>query len=703
MIRSVGLFCVFLSVLCFDTYGQDNDHIRGAAVGNLSELHTVLREGILKKDTNVIFEVSFDLLTYHSAKSNWDSIYYYNEKVAESALALGLIDKHLASYINNVSMDQMFRRNGESLEQRYNYLQKHLNDERVTTFYKSEIANMLAGKYYRTGEVDSVFHYQKMAIRFSDIEDDHQKSRVAGRIQLASYYREFGRSSEALQYLVEIESELENSLLPAMQKISFYSAMTYALTGINDLNRASEYLEKYKYHLEENEYNSLYCKYYHLEAMINIKRGDSRATITSLQLGIEGATKAKSKELIISLWTKLAREYHKSDNLDSMKIYIDSLTLYKTELNDRMKVNYNSLLHKSAMTDKDYPLAYKYLREINENYSHVKNADASVALLNNRYYERVGDVENAYRYFKKYFEITDSMRLVQNAAQAKSIEVRFNRDQQDAEINLLTATNTAQDKALAVRNNTILLGSIMLLLLSALLFGLYRLYKRNQETQKQLAVQNKQISKALEQNQILIKEIHHRVKNNLQVVSSLLSLQERKVDDQATKEALRSSQTRVQTMSLIHKSLYQKDDVRSIDIKNYFKQLTENLVSSFAINPVNLKLDIDELNIDIDSLVPLGLVANELICNALKHGIKDKKDGVLTVSLKSVNDKIVLSVEDDGGSLGKDHLIRKEGSLGTRLIHAFTDNLEGELDVKGGASTKISLTVDKNKITFANQ
>ena len=702
MNRSNCLCLILLCALYFSLQAQRNSHVQEAEALDSDQSHLLLRRGVLERDTNLIYQASYDLLLHHTDTNNWDSIYYYNEKVAESALVLGLMDKHLASLINNISMDQMFGRKGISLPQRYDYLQKHLEDEMVSVMYKSEIASMIAGKYYRSGEVDSVFYYQKMAVDFADIKDDHQKRRISTRIQLASYYRDFRRSSEALKYLIEIESDLEQSLLPAMQKISFYSSITHALLDINDLERAMDYLEKFRLQIEDNNYDSQFRKFYQLEADIKSKQGDHQSAIDSYHKAIDYAKEGSNKESELFLWTRIAGQFQKLGKQDSVRVYLDSLALYESELNDRMKVSYYCSLHTLAMAEQNFPKALRYLKIVNQQLGHVKTNEIHVALLNNKYFESIGNTEKAYKYYKKYSILSDSLRVIQNASLAKSIETRFNRDKQDAEINLLKVTNTAQDKALAVRNNTILLGGIMMLILGGLLFGLYRLYKRNQESQNQLAIQNKQITKALEQNQILIKEIHHRVKNNLQVISSLLSLQERKVDDEATKEALKSSQTRVQTMSLIHKSLYQKDDVRSIDIVNYFKQLAENLVSSFAIHPVDLRLDVDEMSIDIDSLVPLGLVANELICNALKHGINDRADGILYIGLKEIDDEIVLSVEDNGGNLGEDNLIRKEGSLGTRLIQAFTANLEGELIVKGGDTTKISLKVEKDKIIFSD-
>lgn len=661
-----------------------------------------LRENEEQLDTVRMLAAAMRIKKVYQRQNIWDSTYHYNNLISNYALAVSDYKEHIEALIDNVFMDRMFGRNKESIQPTMDYLRSFLSTEKISIVQKSHIANMLAGHHYRIGAVDSMLYYQKMNINLSDQEDDENLWRVHGRLQIASYLREIGQSSEAIQYLIDVESIFEIDKLTPLKQIQFYRNMAGTLIDIGDINSAEEYLVPLKKVLDQTGYESMYESYYVFSADISKSKGDFRQAQKQYFKGLKSARKGKNQEKLQHLWQNIARGYYHLQQVDSMKIYLDSISSISVNFNDYQSLNFNILQCQYYLKKRNYSKAKDFLNVIEDSFDGTDIMDVSVAKLKHEYYNQIGDKEKAYQYYQEFIQVKDSIVNKQNIAVAKAIESKYNRDKQDAEIELLSIKTTAQDKAIAVRNTTIVLGSIMLGILGLLLFGLYRLFRKNQESQLLLAQQNEAISNALEQNQILVKEIHHRVKNNLQVVSSLLSLQERKVDDEATKEALKSSQTRVQTMSLIHKSLYQKDDVRSIDIKTYFKQLTENLVRSFAIHPVDLKLDIDEMNIDIDSLVPLGLVANELICNALKHGIHNMNNGVLSVSLKDKSDQIILSVEDNGGNLGKDQLIRKEGSLGTRLIQAFTDNLEGELTVRGGDTTKISLTVEKDKIIFSD-
>ena len=198
-----------------------------------------------------------------------------------------------------------------------------------------------------------------------------------------------------------------------------------------------------------------------------------------------------------------------------------------------------------------------------------------------------------------------------------------------------------------------------------------------------------------------MKEIHHRVKNNLQVISSLLSMQERKVKDLDTKDALRSSKSRVQSMSILHQNLYTGEHLKSIDVDEYMNMLVQNIIDTYNIDQnIQFNIEIDPVSLDIDILVPLGLISNELICNALKHAFKGRENGHLDISLKSTNDQITLRVADNGIGFEGDQLPNKEGSLGTRLIQSFTQRLGGEITIDKTDGTSISILFDKDKLNM---
>ena len=204
------------------------------------------------------------------------------------------------------------------------------------------------------------------------------------------------------------------------------------------------------------------------------------------------------------------------------------------------------------------------------------------------------------------------------------------------------------------------------------------------------------ISRNLEEKEILLKEIHHRVKNNLQVISSLLSLQGRQTDNPEIEAAIRESKDRVKSMSLIHQSLYQKDNLTGIEIKDYFEKLFRSLFDSYNIRREDIKLDmeIDDLMLDVDTVIPIGLVVNELVSNALKHAFPSGQ-GLVNVSLKEVNDSLVLKVFDNGKGISNAHEISNSDSFGYKLIRSFKRKMKGELDIRSDKGTQVSMVINR--------
>ena len=174
--------------------------------------------------------------------------------------------------------------------------------------------------------------------------------------------------------------------------------------------------------------------------------------------------------------------------------------------------------------------------------------------------------------------------------------------------------------------------------------------KSRKKTSEELSQKNTIITEALHEKEVLMQEIHHRVKNNLQVVSSLLSIQSRHLTDNQAIEAIKEGQNRVKTMGLIHQSLYQENDFRGVNMKNYISKLIKNLFNSYNIQPekIQLKTEIKELNLDIDTVVPLGLIINELVTNALKYAFPEDKKGIIWVKTNLENERFILQVYDDG-------------------------------------------------------
>jgi len=193
-----------------------------------------------------------------------------------------------------------------------------------------------------------------------------------------------------------------------------------------------------------------------------------------------------------------------------------------------------------------------------------------------------------------------------------------------------------------------------------------------------------QIKAALDEKGLLLREIHHRVKNNLQIIISLFNLQTSYIDDDKAYQALKEGQDRIKSMALIHERFYQSDGISKIDFDDYSRKLIEYLYTSFKINPSSIVVDIkiENVRLDIDTAVPCGLIINEIVSNAFKHAFKDKDKGHIDIILKNAGDgEYYLEIKDDGIGMPTDFNLETADSLGFQLIQALSDQLDGKLEL----------------------
>ena len=199
---------------------------------------------------------------------------------------------------------------------------------------------------------------------------------------------------------------------------------------------------------------------------------------------------------------------------------------------------------------------------------------------------------------------------------------------------------------------------------------------------------------SLREKEALLKEIHHRVKNNLQVVSSLLGLQSRVVTDSETRKMFQESQDRIHSMALLHESLYQSHNLSQINFPEYIRQLAAHLFHSYGVaaERIHLQTDLDELSLHLDAAVPCGLIINELISNSLKYAFPDGREGRIRIELRGLSDGTNrLVVADNGIGLRADIDWVNTRSLGLRLVRTLAQQLGAELEVSSTAGTEVRL------------
>lgn len=309
-------------------------------------------------------------------------------------------------------------------------------------------------------------------------------------------------------------------------------------------------------------------------------------------------------------------------------------------------------------------------------------------------YEKMGQPARSLSYLKQTMLLEDSLRTKTMEYNLQDLEVKYQTRLKEEE---LLKSNLQLDKK-KMENTLLFYISGSLLALAGLSLGFVRYKSR---INSKLESQNRRISDALEEKEGLLREIHHRVKNNLQIVSSLLNLHSKKMQDESSKAVFKDGQNRVKSMAIIHQNLYLSEDLAGMNVNEYIRQLTHHLFHSFHVNDQDIRLhtDIDDVVLDVETLIPLGLILNELLSNTLKHAFTTQDKGEINVMLRHHPNELVLTVKGNGRGISKSELDQENQSFGLRLIRDFARKLEAEMEISNHAGTWVEMHIRKFRLS----
>ncbi|MCF6169148.1 histidine kinase dimerization/phosphoacceptor domain -containing protein [Lutibacter sp.] len=305
-------------------------------------------------------------------------------------------------------------------------------------------------------------------------------------------------------------------------------------------------------------------------------------------------------------------------------------------------------------------------------------------------YKSIHNYEKAYYYQTQYLKFKDAIFNSNNVKKITQMQMQYDFDRKN-ELQEIETKNKARENKIIILS--LALGLLSLLFFSGMLYKQYTIRKKNNQI---LASKNIQIKKALDDNEVLLKETHHRVKNSLQMISSLLYLQSENIEDKNAAASVKDGQIRVKSMALIHQKLYQKDNLTGVEVSDYINDLAESIFQShnININTINLHIDVDKMILDIDTITPIGIIINELIVNALKHAFTTKKSGALiSISLHKKNNILLLKVADNGAGFNAEK--KKEKSFGLKLINSLSRKLKADLTITNNNGTLVVLKIKR--------
>lgn len=504
-----------------------------------------------------------------------------------------------------------------------------------------------------------------------------KKGQAKTYFKMAWVHRKKGELDNALQ------KDLEG--LKLMETIDDKAGICDALTRVsedltsqNRLNEALEYAEKA---IEIANKNNLTSEKFY----VNFNAGNVAMSLLKFQESFNYYNKALTiaKEQNIGLPSLADITNSRGNAYKRLGKYKEALIDYEKCLEYANASNYQNAINtvianlgEVNLLLGNYKEALKYqletvrLQETNndtsnlvENYHHVSTI-----------YTKLGDFKLALAYKQKAYTMRDSIASMESDAKMSEMLTKYESKKKEETI-ASQETTISQQKLI----KSLFIG-LAVMLLGLLIFG-YISYQSRAKKNKLLAVKNAE-------NELLLKEIHHRVKNNLEVVSGLLALQSSQIDDQTTKDAMQESQNRVNSIGIVHQKLYQGTNLGAVEMKDYVLNLSESILDSFgATGKVDLQLAMEKLDLDIDTAVPLGLIINELITNTVKYAFPDNQKGKLTIKLEKQPDNILHLVVSDNG-VGKSGKTQGTG-FGEQLISLLTHQLNGTMTEENQSGTTV--------------
>ena len=501
------------------------------------------------------------------------------------------------------------------------------------------------------GHSDSAYHYQQLQISITTPSDSFKRSSTY--FDMSDNFMKIYNYDRAKDYSIQALNSL-----PSNYKL-----------GRNDI-----LIRLANIHLAKEEYDQATA--YALEAKEYLESVDHKVRL-------------------ISVYTMLAKIYSKTKEYTQAQKYINLVEFADDNSNKELLSSY-------YLTKLHVSLQYPDLTEIRSNYQNASDImegynhlfkNARWQQIKSAYQDRIGNVSQSNQALLKYYELTDSINSLERNYIVENLEVKYETEKKENEITRLELEDQLNQSQINQQRLAIggLAGGVGLLGLL-----LYRIFGQN----KKINAQNVIITDALADKETLIREIHHRVKNNLQVISSLLGIQSLQITDIKAKEAIQEGRSRVHSMSLIHQNLYKKDNLTGIEMRDYMKKLSTSIISSYSLQPdqVEVEQDIEDMTLDVETVVPIGLITNELLTNSLKYAFPDNRKGVITIKLREQSNQLQLKISDNGIGLDPDQLKLKEENFGHSLIRAFRNKLDATININGDNGTEVTIIMNNYKI-----
>ncbi|MBK6834376.1 MAG: tetratricopeptide repeat protein [Bacteroidetes bacterium] len=386
--------------------------------------------------------------------------------------------------------------------------------------------------------------------------------------------------------------------------------------------------------------------------------------------------------------------YYKKDFKMALNYYLQNeVFLRLSGITEKKSSAYNNLANtysKLKQFDKALEFAFKDLELCTSNQLINRKQFAYESL--NDIYVDMGDYKNAHVYLNKYIALRDSILNEDRNASIAEMQTKYETEKKDKELIRINAEKDKEvQRRLTQRNFMIAVIVVITLLLLIIVLA----FRSKQRINKLLNEKNELNEENIKQKEVLIAEVHHRVKNNLQLINSIIDMQSRNYEDEKTITAVKDIQKRVGAIALLHQFLYQKDSIESVEMQQYISELVTGLKNSFKSDDKKIEVvcEVENLRLHINTAVPLGLIINELFTNSFKHAFANKNEGQVKIVLRKFDDLLELEVSDDGVGSNETN----SNNFGKLMIRSLSRQLQAEWKVKNENGLKNVFLIKKFK------
>lgn len=561
-----------------------------------------------------------------------------------------------------------------SLSYYYNLIQNPSSSDETSLAYRQII------EYYSLVSIDSSIYFSNEFVKYADVQDDINQQ-IISRCLLASFYEDASLYNTALEWSLEAMKLAESHKSGPKIVATIHQNLGWIYDNLGDVDRAIfHFRNAVKLAEIADDVSLLAYGYYCIGSDFLFNENPSKYDSAIIYLELANdliQSSSASFDSIVNIETELGFAYafvgdieNAEKALSKLDEKYDQMGPYHQGYTDAAR--YHVLKAKGKYEDalKGFQRLLAFTTSMG-----LANTEESINLL-----KEILDISKLLRMDSLTYQTYDELRKremkwleIQKANRTKELQIQY--ETAEKEQTLLYQSQQLRQKNLIIY---IISGSILIVIFGlCITFYLFQKIKRK----------NRQI-------ETLMRELHHRVKNNLQVISSLLGLQSSKLSDINAQKAVEEGKERIRAMSLIHQKLYQQSDISSVNIKEYLETLVLEICDSYGFkDKVAIEIDVPEVPMDVDISMPLGLIVNELVSNTFKYAFNEVQQPLLSLemNINATSDYQVV-IKDNGKGLPPDFDIERASSFGLKLVKLLVQQLRGKLAIDQSDGLAFSIT-----------